>query len=76
MILGKDTNPQKQVYYLGGQVLAELKQSDQKEFDYFDLYHSIKTREGISMNLFSLALDWLFILGAIKNKNGRVIKCF
>lgn len=76
MILGKDTNPQKQVYYLGAQILAELKQSDQKKFDYLDIYHAIKTRERISINLFALSLDWLFILGAIKNKNGRLIKCF
>lgn len=76
MILGKDTNPQKQLYYLGAQVLAELNQSDQQEFDYLDIYHSLKKREGISINLFSMVLDWLFILGAIKNKNGRLIKCF
>ena len=76
MILGKDTNPQKQLYYLGGQVLAELKQSDQKEFDYFEIYHSIKTRESISINLFTLTLDWLFLLGAVKNKKGKLVKCF
>jgi len=77
MILGKDVNPKKQIYYISALVLNELKHFEGMEFDFFDIYHSLKAKEKeISINLYSLSLDWLFLLGAIKKENNRLIKCF
>ena len=76
MIIGKDINPKKQIYYLSAQIINELKHLKSNEFDYFHIYHLIKSKEDISLNLYSLALDWLFLLGAIKKEKNRLIKCF
>lgn len=77
MILGKDVNPKKQVYYISALVLDELRHIEGREFDFFDIYHSLKSKEkDITVNLYSLSLDWLFLLGAIKKENSRLIKCF
>lgn len=76
MILGKDINPQRKVYYLGAIIIEALKSSKSKENDFFALYQYVNRKEKISINLFTLTLDWLFILGLVDNKNGFIYKCF
>jgi hypothetical protein len=77
MIINKNTNPEYDLYFLGGKVIEVLASSKSKEYDYFDLFSLVNKVQTISLNLYSLVLDWLFILGAIKkNKNGYIEKCF
>jgi len=77
MILGKDINPKKQIYYISALVLNELKSFDSPEFDFFSIFNSLKTKEkDLTINLYSLSLDWLYLLGAIKKDKNRLIKCF
>ena len=77
MILGKDINPKKQIYYISALVLNELKNTDNTEFDFFDVFNSLKLIENdITVNLYSLSLDLLYLLGAIKKDKNRLIKCF
>lgn len=77
MIVSKNTNPEKDLYYLGSKVIELLGASNNVKFDYFKLYQSLNTEQKVSLNLYSLVLDWLFILGIIKNSNnGTIEKCF
>jgi len=77
MIFGKDINPKKQIYYISALVLAELKNVDSSEFDFFEIFNSVKRKgNDITVNLYSLSLDWLYLLGAIKKEENRLIKCF
>lgn len=77
MIVNKNINPERDLYYLGGKIIEILNNSDKKEFDYFELYNGLNKNHSISINLFSLILDWLFILGVIKiGKKGSLVKCF
>lgn len=77
MIVNKNINPERDLYYLGGKVIEVLNSFTKNEIDYFDLFFSINKSNKISLNLYSLVLDWLFILGVIKKGNkGLIIKCF
>ena len=77
MILGKDINPKKQIYYISALILNELKSFDNTEFDFFSIFNSLKIKEkDLTINLYSLSLDWLYLLGAIKKDKNRLIKCF
>lgn len=77
MIVSKDTNPEKDLYYLGARVLEVLAATDTNEVDYVDIFLSLKSKMQISNNLYALSLDWLFLLGAIKiSKEGNIRKCF
>jgi hypothetical protein len=77
MIINKNINPERDLYYLGGKVIETLNSFNQPEVDYFDLFLSVKKTNKISINLYSLVLDWLFILGVIKKgKKGLIEKCF
>jgi len=77
MIVNKNINPERDLYYLGGKVIEILNSSNKTKFDYFELYNNLNKSHNISINLFSLVLDWLFILGAIKKgKKGLLERCF
>ncbi len=77
MIINKNINPERDLYYLGGKVIESLNLFNQPQVDYFELFLSVKKTNKISINLYSLVLDWLFILGVIKKgKKGLIEKCF
>lgn len=75
MINDKNTNPQRDLYYLGGIVIDILHQTSENE-NFFDVFEKVRKREPISINLFSLTLDWLYLLGIVNFENGRLKKCF
>jgi hypothetical protein len=75
MLLGKDTHPQREIYYLGSLVLELFNASDRVQIDFFDAFLTLNKREKVSMNMFTLTLDWLFMLGAINTEKGFIKKC-
>ena len=76
MIIGKDIHPERKIYYLGALILDTLKKSPGKEFDFFYIYQKVNESKKVSMKLFTLTLDWLFLLGAINSNKGYIEKCF
>lgn len=77
MIINKNINPERDLYFLGGKVIEVLNSLNQNEVDYFDLFLLVNKLNKITLNLYSLVLDWLFILQVIKKGNkGLIIKCF
>lgn len=77
MIVNKNINPERDLYYLGGKVIEILNSYTKNEIDYFDLFLLVNKSNNLSLNLYSLVIDWLFILGVIKKGNkGLIIKCF
>jgi hypothetical protein len=77
MILDKNIHPERDLYFLGGQLIDYLEKYDTNEIDFFDLYLAVNKNQSLTMNLYTLVLDWLFILGIIKKgKNGMLEKCF
>lgn len=77
MIIDNNINPERDLYYLGGVLIDILSKRKNNEFDYLDLYESFNQRKNVTINLYSLTLDWLFVLGVItKSENGKIKKCF
>lgn len=67
MILSNDIKPDRDLYFLGSKVIEVLIDSDEKKVDYFELFKKVNSELEISLNLYTLVLDWLFIIGVIKN---------
>lgn len=76
MITGNNTNPENNVYNIGAKIIQVLKTYDQKSVDYFQVYNDLNKNEDISFSLFSLALDWLFLIDVVDNNKGHLKKCF
>ena len=73
MILNQNFNPDRQVYYLGARLLEIIPRSNPIVF--FDAYQALQDIEKISMSLFMLIVDWLYLLGAIKLEQGKLLRC-
>ncbi len=77
MITNKDINPERDFYYLGAKTIEILLSSEDDKMDFFSVFDELKSSEDISLNLFTLTLDWLFIIGAIdKSHKSYIVKCF
>jgi hypothetical protein len=77
MIISKDINPERDVYYLGAKVIDILSVESNKEVNFLDVYEKLIVEEKISINLYSLTLDWLYLVGAIDGyQQGNILKCF
>lgn len=77
MILNKNIHPERDLYFLGGVFIDYLDNQRDGRVDFFEFYSKMNENNSISMNLFTLVLDWLFLLGTIKKgENGTIEKCF
>jgi len=77
MILNKNVHPERDLYFLGGVFIDYLDSQNKEKIDFFDFYVKMNKTNPISINLFTLVLDWLFIIGVIKKgENGLIEKCF
>lgn len=74
MITDQNNHPQRQLYYLGAKVI-ELLSANHNTAEFFQAYQQLKENEKISIKLFTLTLDWLFLLGVISLEKGIIKKC-
>ena len=76
MIINQDIKPEKQAYYLGSKLLAVLRDEPSGPINPGELFIKINQGEKVSYHAFSMALNWLYLLGALDHKEGEIIKCF
>lgn len=76
MIVDTDTNPKNQIYYIGGLILNILKQQEDKNFSYIEVFERLNELQKVSINLYTLSLDWLYLLGTITYSEEGLLKCF
>jgi hypothetical protein len=77
MIVSKDTNPERDLYYLGAKILGCLASDQKSEVDYISLLNDVQKGVEVSSNLFALSLNWLYLLGSIElTEQGDIKKCF
>ena len=77
MIVSKDTNPGRDIYYLGAKVIDIMSAFKSKQVDFFEVYQRLNREESVSISLYSLTLAWLYVAGAVTNApNGTIEKCF
>ncbi len=72
MILSRDIHPEKQLYYVGSLVLDALQNASSSKLSYFELFLAVRKKHNLPVRMFTLALDWLFLLGAIHYNNGEI----
>jgi len=75
VIIRTDCKPEHEVYFVGAKILEELASLDSGQIDHLELYGLLKAKSKVSFDLFRLALDWLFLLGAVEHSHGMLNKC-
>jgi len=77
MIISKDTNPAKDIYYTGGLILQYFIKNSIKVIGCNDFVQNLKNEYNLSTNMIFLSLDWLYILGSVDlNADGEILICF
>lgn len=77
MIISKDINPERDLYYLGARIIEILSSTEDTNINFFDVFEKFNSNGKVSINLFTLTLDWLFLIGAINSfEKGKIVKCF
>lgn len=74
MLIPDNIHPEQTIYFNGAFVLKAIR--EHRKLDMLDLYILTKTELEMSMPVFVLCLDWLFLLNLIVlNDNGVVESC-
>ncbi len=74
MLVPDNIHPEQTIYFNGAFVLRAIQ--EHRELDMFDLYIQTTTKREMSMPVFVLCLDWLFLLNLITlNDRGKVKLC-
>ena len=74
MLLPDNIHPEQTVYFNAAMVLKILQQ--EKNIPFLELYLSTRSEREMSMPVFILCLDWLFLLNLIiLNEQGGVELC-
>ncbi|TDB60979.1 ABC-three component system middle component 6 [Photorhabdus khanii] len=74
MLLPKDIHPTNSLYFNGAYVLQAVRQY--KEVSMMDLFVESRKLRDMSMPIFVLALDWLFLADLISyNDSGNIVPC-
>lgn len=75
MLIPDNIHPDETIYYNGSFVLKVLQQY--KTIDFFDLYVRTSQERKISISVFILCLDWLYLVDLVTiGENGKVSLCF
>lgn len=75
MLLPDNIHPEQSIYYNGAFVLQTLHK--QRIMDLLDLYMETQKLRQMTMPVFVLCLDWLYLLDIISlNEQGGVELCF
>ena len=74
MLLPDNIHPQHTIYYNGAFVLDTIRHHPL--LDLLDLYMIARERCEMSMPVFVLSIDWLYLLGQVEiDGNGKVALC-
>lgn len=74
MLIPDNIHPKKTIYYNGAFVLKILQKNGVQSI--LDLYNSVKQEKQMTFPVFTLCLDWLFLLDvAILNEKAEVELC-
>jgi hypothetical protein len=74
MLLPDNIHPEQSIYYNGAFVLQTLR--EQRVMDLLDLYMNTQIHRKMTMPVFVLCLDWLFLLNLVSlDEHGGVELC-
>ena len=74
MLVPDNIHPEQTIYYNGSFVLEAIQ--EKRVMDILDLYIQTKSKQEMSMPVFLLCLDWLFLLDLVTlNSHGKVELC-
>ena len=79
VIISPDTHPERDLYFIGSLLIEVLDKADTNKVEFFEaleLINANRNNNKVSINLFILSINWLFLLDIIQFEEGCIKKCF
>ena len=79
MIIDSDQHPEKNIYFIGANLIKILSSSKDMSLDIYSVFlkYNKESKTKISFDYLLLGMDWLFLLNLIEvNPKGDLKKCF
>lgn len=74
MLLPDNIHPEQCIYYNAAFVIEELRPNE--NYNFLELYQSVKVKQSMSIFVFTLCLDWLYLLNVVTiNDYGEIELC-
>lgn len=74
LLLPDNIHPENSIYYNSAFVIESLKKGAKHQI--VDLYQEVKFKKSMSLSIFVLCLDWLFLVDVVRlNANGEIELC-
>lgn len=73
MLLPDNIHPTNSIYYNGAKVLQVIQ--DQDCLTILELYQKVKEIQNMTLPVFVLSLDWLYLIDVITLKSGKIKLC-
>lgn len=73
MLIPENVSPSDCVYYNAAFLLQIL--INQREATYMDLLMKVRQNKDMSISMFQLCLDWLYLINTINYQKGKIILC-
>jgi hypothetical protein len=73
MLLPDNIHPEHSIYYNGAFVLQILQKK--KKIELLELFQEVKEISKMSFSIFTLCLDWLYLIDIIKQEDGKIELC-
>lgn len=73
MLIPENVSPSDCVYYNAAFLLQIL--INQREATYMDLLMKVRQNKDMSISMFQLCLDWLYLINTINHQKGKIILC-
>ena len=77
MIISRDIHPERDFYFIGAYIIEAIDGLEDKNHDFFEVFIAVKDKIDISINLFMMSLNWLFLMGVVEESSSKDFKkCF
>jgi hypothetical protein len=74
MLIPDNIHPEQTVYFMSSFILTRLFEVNSE--DIFDLYLEVDKQHKMSLPVFFLCIDWLYLINVVQiNDHGKVVLC-
>lgn len=62
MLMPNNTNPRNSIYFNASLIIKEISNNAEPVFYFWDLYRKMKEQYNMTLNVFVICLDWLYLI--------------
>lgn len=62
MLMPNNTNPRNSIYFNASLIIEEINKDSEPDSSFWNLYQKMKEKHNMTLNVFVICLDWLYLI--------------